>query len=126
MLLDSNIIIYATEPRYENLRHFIVNQAPAVSAISKLEVLGYHKLQKQDEEWFQQFFDSAEILPVSEAVIDTAVILRRQKNMSLGDALIAGTALFFKRTLVTANVQDFIWIEDLRIINPIAENRSMP
>lgn len=44
MLIDSNIIIYASKPEYPNIRQFIADNAPAVSAISYVEVLGYHKL----------------------------------------------------------------------------------
>lgn len=44
MLLDSNIIIYATKPEYTELRQFIAQHTPAISVISYVEVLGYHKL----------------------------------------------------------------------------------
>jgi len=39
--------------------------------------------------------------------------------MSLGDAIIAGTALEHGLTLVTANVKDFQWIPNLKVINPV-------
>lgn len=44
ILLDSNIIIYAMEPDYRELREFIAHENPVVSVISKVEVLGFHKL----------------------------------------------------------------------------------
>ena len=44
MLLDSNIIIYAAQAENEFLREFIAKNSPYVSALSYLEVLGYHKL----------------------------------------------------------------------------------
>jgi hypothetical protein len=44
MLLDSNIIIYAAQLQYPQLREFIAERSPKVSALSYLEVLGYHKL----------------------------------------------------------------------------------
>ena len=34
MLLDSNIIIYSTRPEYPQLRQFLVQHAPVVSAVS--------------------------------------------------------------------------------------------
>ena len=49
MLLDSNVIIYAARPEYAALREFIEAEAPAVSVISRIEVLGYHKLTKPTE-----------------------------------------------------------------------------
>ena len=48
MLLDSNIIIYAAQPKYSELRRFIAEHTPAVSAVSYVEVLGYHHLTEPD------------------------------------------------------------------------------
>jgi hypothetical protein len=48
MLVDSNILIYAAQPAHAHLRQFIAGHAPAVSAVSYVEVLGYHQL--DDEE----------------------------------------------------------------------------
>ncbi len=41
--------------------------------------------------------------------------------MSLGDALVAGTALGHGLTLVTRNVKDFQWIQGLSLFNPFDE-----
>ncbi len=38
--------------------------------------------------------------------------------MSLGDAIIAATALEYNATLVTRNTSDFDWISDLILENP--------
>jgi predicted nucleic acid-binding protein len=38
--------------------------------------------------------------------------------MSLGDALVAGTALVHGLTLVTRNVEEFQWIQGLSLLNP--------
>lgn len=43
MLVDRNIIIYAAQAAYAQLRRFIAEHAPAVSAVSYVEVLGYHQ-----------------------------------------------------------------------------------
>jgi toxin FitB len=44
VLIDSNVIIYAAKPEHQELRRFIARHAPAVSVISYVEVLGYHRL----------------------------------------------------------------------------------
>nr|VFK53925.1 MAG: hypothetical protein BECKTUN1418F_GA0071002_103222 [Candidatus Kentron sp. TUN]VFK55061.1 MAG: hypothetical protein BECKTUN1418D_GA0071000_102621 [Candidatus Kentron sp. TUN]VFK55823.1 MAG: hypothetical protein BECKTUN1418E_GA0071001_103322 [Candidatus Kentron sp. TUN] len=44
MLLDSNIIIYTLEPGYDSVRRFVDQHKAMVSAVSKVEVLGYHRL----------------------------------------------------------------------------------
>ena len=90
MLLDSNIIIYAALPEYRALQDFIAKHAPAVSAISRVEVLGYHLLTQQDRSEFEEFFAAATVLPVSDLVITKAIELRQVRKLKLGDALIAG------------------------------------
>ena len=118
MLIDSNIIIYAAQPEHENLRQLIAEHTPAVSAVSYVEVLGYHNLTKADQSLFEEFFASSVILPISQGVIEQAVQLRQERRMTLGDSLVAGTALIHQRTLVTRNTKDFLWINDLEILNP--------
>lgn len=59
MLLDSNIIIYAAQLENEFLREFIAENSPYVSALSYLEVLGYHQLTHQDKVYFEEFFTSS-------------------------------------------------------------------
>jgi predicted nucleic acid-binding protein len=111
MLLDSNIIIYAAKPEHGALRQFIAEHSPALSAVSYLEVLGYHKLSEADRLHFQAFFACADVIPLSQPVLDQAVALRRQRKMTLGDSLVAGTALAFHHDLVTRNTKDFDWID---------------
>jgi predicted nucleic acid-binding protein len=120
VLLDSNIIIYASQPDHDELRRLIASQSPSVSAISVVEVLGYHRLSEAERTHFEEFFGVSKILAVSDLVIGEAVRLRQQRKMSLGDALIGATAIANDLTLVTRNVDDFDWIEGLRILNPLA------
>jgi predicted nucleic acid-binding protein len=121
MLIDSNIIIYAAQPEYPELRRFIAGHAPAVSAVSYVEVLGYHQLTQQERMYFEEFFDSAEVLEISQNVVDRAMQLRQLKKMTLGDSLIAATALVHNLTLVTRNDNDFEWIGDLDVLNPFSQ-----
>ena len=124
MLLDSNIIIYAALPEYRALQNFIAKHAPAVSAISRVEVLGYHLLGELDRRKFEEFFAAATVLPISDSVLSKAVELRQIRKMSLGDALIAGTALAHKLTLVTRDTQDFQWIDGLTLLDPLDSEKS--
>ena len=118
MLLDSNIIIYSAQPEHAQLRVLIAEYVPAVSALSYLEVLGYHLLTQQQRQYFEEFFQVAQVLPISQDVLDQAVILRQQRRMTLGDAIIAGTALVHGLTLITRNTDDFRWIAQLELLNP--------
>lgn len=48
-LLDSNIIIYAAQPAYNELRSWFGEQPFAVSQLSRLEVMGYHLIKENEE-----------------------------------------------------------------------------
>jgi toxin FitB len=124
MLLDSNIIIYASQVENEFLREFIAENSPYVSALSYLEVLGYHQLNDDDKTYFEEFFNASQILPVSQAVIEQAVRLKQIKKMSLGDAIIAGTALVYNLTIVTRNIDDFRWINEFKLLNPFDNSKN--
>ncbi len=118
-LLDSNVLIYAIQPQHSALRAWINQNDVAISDISKVEVLGYHKLSEADKQDFALLFDLMRSLPLSTPIVQTAVQLRQQRKMSLGDALIAATALTAGFTLATRNMADFAWILGLALFNPV-------
>jgi toxin FitB len=119
MLLDSNIIIYAAQPQHGDLRQIIAENNPFVSAVSYVEVLGYHKLSVADRRDLEDFFSALPMLSISSLVLDEAVRLRQIRKMSLGDALIAATALAHQLTLVTHNTKDFEWVTGLALLDPL-------
>ena len=124
MLIDSNIIIYAATPEYANLRQFIAENTPVVSAVSYVEVLGFHRLLEAEKILLEAFFAAITILPLTQAVLDQAVALRQERRISLGDALVASTALVHNHTLVTRNVDDFTWIDGLTVFDPLADENN--
>lgn len=121
MLLDSNIIIYAIQPDYGKLRNWITNNNVGVSSITLLEVLGYHNLKTADKHDFEELFSYAEIYAVTHEVIERAIDFRQRQNMSIGDTIIAATAVTHDKTLVTRNVSDFESIEELKLLDILAE-----
>ncbi len=126
MLLDSNLIIYASKPDYESLRNWMENHAIVVSAVSQLEVLGYHRLTAEERNAFALFFSALPILPISPSVIDQAIALRQQRKMSLGDATIAATAIVHRLPIATHNVTDFKWIPNLATVDPLINSNPNP
>ena len=117
MLIDSNIIIYAAKSEHADLRRFIAEHGPAVSAISYVEV-GYHGLTELERHYFEAFFAAAPVLPLSANVLEQAVKLRQRQKMTLDDSLVAATALTYHLTLVTRNTKDFDWMTDLSLLDP--------
>lgn len=118
MLLDSNIIIYAAQPDYPFLRALIAEQEVFISQLSYLEMLGYHRLSETEKQYFLEFFEQFDLLEISPSIILPATQLRQQKAMSVGDAIIAATALSCDFVLITRNVKDFAWITNLSVMNP--------
>lgn len=119
ILADSNLIIYAAVPNASLVDWFADNK-PLVSAVSLVEVLGYYKLRGEEKRALEVLFAELTVLYPSAEVFQVAVELRQQHAMSLGDALIAATAIHHKLTLATHNTSDFAWIESLRVIDPLA------
>jgi len=119
MLLDSNIFIYAIQPEHEQLRKWCMGIEIAISDVTRLEVLGYRQLTERDKQELMNIFSYTNIYEITRNIIDLGITLRQQRKMSVGDAIIAATALKYRRVLATRNVSDFIWIEDLKVINPL-------
>jgi len=119
MLLDSNIIIYSFQPDQQGLRDLINEQVCCCSVISKIETLGYHQLTSLEQYYLEAFFNTIELFAVTDSIAAQAIQLKQAKKLSLGDALIAATALEHHQTLLTHNRKDFEWIEGLRVIDPL-------
>ncbi|MBF0142994.1 MAG: type II toxin-antitoxin system VapC family toxin [Magnetococcales bacterium] len=119
MLIDTNLIIYSVHPDYPRLRRWLVGQCPACSVISRVEALGYHRLSVAGRRSIEAVLDHLDILYPTMETFEKAIHLRQQRKISLGDALIAATAWEHRQTLATVNVEDFRWITDLTVINPL-------
>jgi len=120
-LVDSNVLIYAARPDADELRRSIPWDEVAVSVVTRIEVLGYHRLTDPEREALEALFSALEVLPVSDDVAERAIGLRRRRRMSLGDSIIAATALTEGIPLVTHNVSDFAGIADLRVEDPLSK-----
>jgi predicted nucleic acid-binding protein len=121
MLADSNLIIYAASGKYPALVNWFSENIISVSAISLVEVLGYSKLKLEEKETLEMLFAEMNILYPSAEVFQKAVRLRQEHSMSLGDALVAATALHYNLPLATHNTKDFAWIKSLTVIDPLVE-----
>lgn len=117
-LLDSNIIIYASQPGNEFLREDISNDLCFISIVSKIEVLGYHKLKEQEYQKLVRLFEIAPLISLSDNIISGAIEVRKGHNLSLGDSIIAATALENELLLSTRNTKDFEKVEGLQLVNP--------
>jgi toxin FitB len=120
ILVDSNIIIYTVSGKHPKVTEWFWTVDPVVSAISMLEVLGYHRLRNKEKFELMTLFSQMESIYPGKKIFEVAIQLRQSRSMSIGDSLIAATALQGNLPLATHNVRDFSWIEGLSVIDPMA------
>lgn len=121
ILADSNLIIYAASGKYPDLVEWFAANKPAVSAVTLLEVLGYHKLKTNEKATLENLFAETSVIYPSAEVFQKAIELRQLRKVSVGDALIAATALIHHLTLATHNSPDFDWVDGLEVTDPLGK-----
>jgi predicted nucleic acid-binding protein len=118
-LLDTNIVIDALDGKMPTaVLQKIDLVASTVSAATYMEALGWHQVTETQLRILQSFMEDAIILPIDKLVMDVTVLIRQQKKVELGDAIIAATAIVHNMILVTRNVGDFKSIDNLTLYNP--------
>ncbi|MCX7014278.1 MAG: type II toxin-antitoxin system VapC family toxin [Candidatus Sumerlaeota bacterium] len=121
MIADSNILIYAVNQANGVVRRWLVEELPSVSAISRVEVLGYHGFKAGEQESVEELLRALRIIYPSQETFRLAVNLRQRRRISVADALIAATALEHGERLATHNTEDFSWIEEINLFDPLRE-----
>ena len=119
ILLDSNIIIYSYQPNFAYLKPLVLDPNNAVSAVSQLEILGFHGISVGEEIFCSYVFKILQTFPIDYAVLLKAIELRKTYKMKLGDSIVAATALVENREIYTRNLSDFTKIPNLIVKNPI-------
>ena len=69
----------------------------------------------------EQLILSAHRVALSVVVVQSAIGLRQARQMSLGDALTAASALTANLELWTHNTEDYRNIPELKLFDPLAE-----
>lgn len=119
-LADSNIIIYAITGKHNAAIEFISETFPSVSVITKMEVLGYHNLDRTQFDEFLNFFEIINVIPLTNPIVNKTIEIRKYRKIKLANAIIAATAIVSNLTLVTANLEDFKNIPGLSVLNIFA------
>ena len=122
-VIDTNILIYylaedLDETVYSSIEQCL-NESFQISVISKIELLGWNQ---GGEEWItaaERFLSSAEIVPLTEEIVDKTIEVRKKYSIKLPDAVIAATCLVQDSILITRNIRDFKNIQELTVHNPI-------
>ena len=118
-LLDTNAVVYyiGGEPRaLETLIPIMQSDASIILPSVVITELWSGKYTPSVEiKVIEEFIASLLILSLDGQLARSAGIIRRNYNLSIGDAMIAATALAWGATLLTRNVRDFKHVPNLSI-----------
>jgi predicted nucleic acid-binding protein len=65
-----------------------------------------------------EFLDDAEIIQLSDDVVDSTILLKKAIKIKTPDAIIAATALVDGLVIITNNITDFKRVKGLKVSNP--------
>jgi predicted nucleic acid-binding protein len=122
-LLDSNVLIDALAGLPHGL-HVMreARQRPEVfviySAITRIEVLGFPNLSQQEEAAARRLLNEFEEVPISNAVIERTIQIRKAVRIKIPAALIAASAETAQTIVVTRNTSDFQRVPGLTVVHP--------
>lgn len=120
-LIDNNAVIdYLSgklPPKGMTFMNSIINAIPKVSVITKIEVMGYNA-PATDYQLLSDFINDADVLQLTELVVNQTIELRKQYKTKLPDAILAATALANGLVLISRNLSDFKNITGLEVIDP--------
>src|ERR1039458_3072683 len=105
VLFDSNVFIYAGNETISLSKFRDIEVCYA--SISVIEALGFHEITAAEQRALQRIFNAYQSIELTPPIIERAIALRQSKKMSLGDAIVAATALDNNLELWTANIDDF-------------------
>ena len=108
-LLDTNYILglFKSQPvvlEELELRKIGISEC-AYSAITRIELLGFQEISREEESLIRQKLERLTYLPLSRAIEDVTINLRQTRKIKLPDAVIAATALFAGIELLTLDKQ---------------------
>ena len=117
ILLDTNVFIYIANG---TLPTDIIGKTDiGYASITKIEALGFPTIPANELLILTSLFNETYKLPLTDTIVDRAVKLRQLRRMSLGDAIVAATALEYDVELWTADVKDFMHIDGLKVSSPL-------
>ena len=120
-LIDTNAVIdYLGNRIPDNGMNFmsdVIDATPTISVITKIELLGFNA-PTAHYRLLLEFINDANVRPLSDAVVNFSIDIRKKYKIKLPDAIIAATALANTLTLITRNAKDFDSIDGLSLVNP--------
>lgn len=119
MLVDTNILIYLSKREIEFEKVTSQQATLSISVITYMEVQGYRFETDFEKQTIEQLCKYFPIIHLNWKIIEKVISIRQKYKIKLPDAIILATAIIGDLELITANVADFINIDqNLKIRNP--------
>jgi len=104
-LLDTNIIIGLVKGN-QTVRELLRDQratpqTSAYSFITRIELLSYPAIESQEIQSIETILEAMQHLPMTTAIEDMTIEVRRQNGLKIPDAIIAATSKIYKLPLIT-------------------------
>ncbi len=112
-LVDTNILIYLQNGR-SSIDQYLDDEF-YVSDITVLEYLGVKGITEGQLNGRKIVLDACQLIEFNQSIRDLAIDLKQKYQIKVPDAIIAATAIFHKRILLTAD-KDFKKIKELNLL----------
>ena len=121
-LIDTNIFIYYLDGKIPDIQLPLINkifkESFNISTITKIEILGWHKIDDETKIKIKKFLDNSSFFYIDSIIELKAIEIKQKFKIAIPDAILAATAIINKFTILTRNDKDFKIIPDLRLCNP--------
>ena len=85
-----------------------------------MEILGFKFENDIEKHTIEKLIKYFPVIGLNQEIVNKVISIKQNHKIKLPDAIILATTIIFKMELITANVADFIHIENgLKIYNPM-------
>jgi len=119
VVIDTNILISWYQTGVISNSNDLDSIAPVFSIITKIEVLGFKEITKDETQAISKMLNTGELVYIDSDIAQQTINLRQKYRIKTPDAIIAATALVNDSELWTANTSDFSNIASLKLRNPL-------
>ena len=94
LMLDTNVIIYSLGGN-TSVTKLITTKEHFISEITEIELLGYHKLSKEDKKVLTAYLKNTFVIGLNSSIKSSAISLKRMYRLKTVDSIIAASAIHF-------------------------------
>ena len=119
-LVDTNILIYLSKKQLAFNKVASPGDKLFISVITYMEVMGFPFTDIHEKNMVEEICKNIPVIGLDQNVVDKVILIKQTHKIKLPDAIILATALVNQFDLITANVSDFLNIDNnLKILNPV-------